>query len=83
MMDGQIAALREGARTRRGFETVPIMALLGGNTPLVLRPLPGGGWRAPSAFGGPAGPYQMEHGQRRDGDEGDSLDVTEGADIIM
>jgi len=80
MMDGQIGALREGL-DEAGFETVPIMAYSAKYASCFYGPFRDAAESAP-AFGDRKG-YQMDPANSDEAIREISLDVAEGADIIM
>jgi porphobilinogen synthase len=80
MMDGQIGALREGL-DEAGFETVPIMAYSAKYASCFYGPFREAAESAP-AFGDRRG-YQMDPANSDEAMREITLDVQEGADIIM
>jgi porphobilinogen synthase len=80
MMDGQIAALREGL-DESGFETVPIMAYSAKYASCFYGPFREAAESAP-AFGDRKS-YQMDPANSDEAIREITLDVAEGADIIM
>jgi porphobilinogen synthase len=80
MMDGQIAALREGL-DEAGLETIPIMAYSAKYASCFYGPFREAAESAP-AFGDRRA-YQMDPANADEAMREISLDVTEGADIIM
>ena len=80
MMDGQIGAIREGL-DEAGFDDRSDHGLLGEVRLLLLRPVPGGGGSDP-AFGDRRA-YQMDPANSDEAMREITLDVAEGADIIM
>ncbi len=80
MMDGQIGALREGL-DEAGFETVPIMAYSAKYASCFYGPFRDAAESAP-AFGDRRA-YQMDPANSDEAIREISLDVAEGADIIM
>ncbi|HSV55714.1 MAG TPA: porphobilinogen synthase [Magnetospirillaceae bacterium] len=80
MMDGQIAALREGL-DEAGLETVPIMAYSAKYASCFYGPFREAAESAPSF--GDRRSYQMDPANSDEAMREISLDVSEGADIIM
>jgi porphobilinogen synthase len=80
MMDGQIAALREGL-DEAGFETLPIMAYAAKYASCFYGPFREAAESAP-AFGDRRA-YQMDPANSDEAIREITLDVAEGADIIM
>ncbi|MBA4422538.1 MAG: porphobilinogen synthase [Syntrophus sp. (in: bacteria)] len=80
MMDGQIAALREGL-DEAGFDTLPIMAYSAKYASCFYGPFREAAESAP-AFGDRRA-YQMDPANSDEAMREITLDVTEGADIIM
>jgi porphobilinogen synthase len=80
MMDGQVAALREGL-DEAGFETVPIMAYSAKYASCFYGPFRDAAESAP-AFGDRR-TYQMDPANGDEAMREITLDVAEGADIIM
>ncbi len=80
MMDGQIAALREGLDDA-GFDTLPIMAYSAKYASCFYGPFREAAESAP-AFGDRRA-YQMDPANSDEAMREITLDVTEGADIIM
>ena len=80
MMDGHIAAIREGL-DKNGFVTTPIMSYAVKYASAVYGPFRDAAGSAP-AFGDRKS-YQMDYHNRREGIKEAMLDIEEGADIIM
>ncbi len=80
MMDGQIAAIREGL-DESGFETVPIMAYSAKYASCFYGPFREAAESAPQF--GDRRAYQMDPANSDEAIREISLDVNEGADIIM
>jgi porphobilinogen synthase len=80
MMDGQIAALREGL-DETGFDTIPIMAYSAKYASCFYGPFREAAESAP-AFGDRRA-YQMDPANSDEAMREITLDVAEGADIIM
>ena len=80
MMDGQIAAIREGL-DKNGFVTTPIMSYAVKYASAFYGPFRDAAGSAP-AFGDRKS-YQMDYHNRREGIKEAMLDIEEGADIIM
>ena len=80
MMDGHIAAIREGL-DKNGFVTTPIMSYAVKYASAFYGPLRDAAGSAP-AFGDRKS-YQMDYHNRREGIKEAMLDIEEGADIIM
>ena len=80
MMDGHIAAIREGL-DKNGFVTTPIMSYAVKYASAFYGPFRDAAGSAP-AFGDRKS-YQMDYHNRRDGIKEAMLDIEEGADIIM
>lgn len=80
MMDGQIAAIREGL-DESGFETVPIMAYSAKYASCFYGPFREAAESAPQF--GDRKAYQMDPANSDEAIREISLDVNEGADIIM
>ena len=80
MMDGHIAAIREGL-DKNGFLTVPIMSYAVKYASAFYGPFRDAAGSAP-AFGDRKS-YQMDYHNRREGMKEAILDIEEGADIIM
>ena len=80
MMDGHIAAIREGL-DKNGFVTTPIMSYAVKYASAFYGPFRDAAGRAP-AFGDRKS-YQMDYHNRREGIKEAMLDIEEGADIIM
>ena len=80
MMDGHIAAIREGL-DKNGFVTTPIMSYAVKYASAFYGPLRDAAGSAP-AFGDRKS-YQMDYHNRREGIKEAMLDIDEGADIIM
>ena len=80
MMDGHIAAIREGL-DKNGFVTTPIMSYAVKYASAFYGPFRDAAGSAP-AFGDRKS-YQMDYHNRREGIKEAMLDIEEGADIIM
>ena len=80
MMDGHIAAIREGL-DKNGFVTTPIMSYAVKYASAFYGPFRDAAGSAP-AFGDRKS-YQMDFHNRREGIKEAMLDIEEGADIIM
>ena len=80
MMDGHIAAIREGL-DKNGFVTTPIMSYAVKYAYAFYGPFRDAAGSAP-AFGDRKS-YQMDYHNRREGIKEAMLDIEEGADIIM
>ena len=80
MMDGHIAAIREGL-DKNGFVTTPIMSYAVKYESAFYGPFRDAAGSAP-AFGDRKS-YQMDYHNRREGIKEAMLDIEEGADIIM
>ena len=80
MMDGHIAAIREGL-DKNGFVTTPIMSYAVKYASAFYGPFRDAAVSAP-AFGDRKS-YQMDYHNRREGIKEAMLDIEEGADIIM
>ena len=80
MMDGDIAAIREGL-DKNGFVTTPIMSYAVKYASAFYGPFRDAAGSAP-AFGDRKS-YQMDYHNRREGIKEAMLDIEEGADIIM
>ncbi len=80
MMDGHIAAIREGL-DQNGFLTTPIMSYAVKYASAFYGPFRDAAGSAP-AFGDRRS-YQMDYHNRREGMKEALLDIEEGADIIM
>lgn len=80
MMDGHIAAIREGL-DKNGFVTAPIMSYAVKYASAFYGPFRDAAGSAP-AFGDRKS-YQMDYHNRREGIKEAMLDIEEGADIIM
>ena len=80
MMDGHIAAIREGL-DKNGFVTTPIMSYAVKYASAFYGPFRDAAGSAP-AFGDRKS-YQMDYHNRREGIKEAMLDIDEGADIIM
>ena len=80
MMDGHIAAIREGL-DKNGFVTTPIMSYAVKYASAFYGPFRDAAGSAP-AFGDRKS-YQMDYQNRREGIKEAMLDIEEGADIIM
>ena len=80
MMDGHIAAIREGL-DKNGFVTAPLMSYAVKYASAFYGPFRDAAGRAP-AFGDRKS-YQMDYHNRREGIKEAMLDIEEGADIIM
>ena len=80
MMDGHIAAIREGL-DKNGFVTTPIMSYAVKYASSFYGPFRDAAGSAP-AFGYRKS-YQMDYHNRREGIKEAMLDIEEGADIIM
>ena len=80
MMDGHIAAIREGL-DKNGFVTTPIMSYAVKYASAFYGPFRNAAGSAP-AFGDRKS-YQMDYHNRREGIKEAMLDIEEGADIIM
>ena len=80
MMDGHIAAIREGL-DKNGFVTTPIMSYAVKYASAFYSPFRDAAGSAP-AFGDRKS-YQMDYHNRREGIKEAMLDIEEGADIIM
>ena len=80
MMDGHIAAIREGL-DKNGFVTTPIMSYAVKYASAFYGPFRDAAGSAP-AFGDKKS-YQMDYHNRREGIKEAMLDIEEGADIIM
>ena len=80
MMDGHIAAIREGL-DKNGFVTAPIMSYAVKYASAFYGPFRDAAGSAP-AFGDKKS-YQMDYHNRREGIKEAMLDIEEGADIIM
>ena len=80
MMDGHIAAIREGL-DKNGFVTTPIMSYAVKYASAFYGPFRDAAGSAP-AFGDRKS-YQMDYHNRREGIKEAMLDIKEGADIIM
>ena len=80
MMDGHIAAIREGL-DKNGFITTPIMSYAVKYASAFYGPFRDAAGSAP-AFGDRKS-YQMDYHNRREGIKEAMLDIEEGADIIM
>ena len=80
MMDGHIAAIREGL-DKNGFVTTPIMSYAVKYASAFYGPFRDAAGSAP-AFGDRKS-YQMDYHNRREGIKQAMLDIEEGADIIM
>ena len=80
MMDGHIAAIREGL-DKNGFVTTPIMSYAVKYASAFYGPFRDAAGSAP-AFGNRKS-YQMDYHNRREGIKEAMLDIEEGADIIM
>ena len=80
MMDGHIAAIREGL-DKNGFVTTPIMTYAVKYASAFYGPFRDAAGSAP-AFGDRKS-YQMDYHNRREGIKEAMLDIEEGADIIM
>ena len=80
MMDGHIAAIREGL-DKNGFVTTPIMSYAVNYASAFYGPFRDAAGSAP-AFGDRKS-YQMDYHNRREGIKEAMLDIEEGADIIM
>lgn len=80
MMDGHIAAIREGLG-KNGFVTTPIMSYAVKYASAFYGPFRDAAGSAP-AFGDRKS-YQMDYHNRREGIKEAMLDIEEGADIIM
>ena len=80
MMDGHIAAIREGL-DKNGFVTTPIMSYAVKYAAAFYGPFRDAAGSAP-AFGDRKS-YQMDYHNRREGIKEAMLDIEEGADIIM
>ena len=80
MMDGHIAAIREGL-DKNGFVTTPIMSYAVKYASAFYGPFRDAAGSAP-AFGDRKS-YQMDYHNRREGIREAMLDIEEGADIIM
>ena len=80
MMDGHIAAIREGL-DKNGFVTTPIMSYAVKCASAFYGPFRDAAGSAP-AFGDRKS-YQMDYHNRREGIKEAMLDIEEGADIIM
>ena len=80
MMDGHIAAIREGL-DKNGFVTTPIMSYAVKYASAFYGPFREAAGSAP-AFGDRKS-YQMDYHNRREGIKEAMLDIEEGADIIM
>ena len=80
MMDGHIAAIREGL-DKNGFVTTPIMSYAVKYASAFYGPFRDAAGSAP-AFGDRKS-YQMDYHNRREGIKEAMLDIEDGADIIM
>ena len=80
MMDGHIAAIREGL-DKNGFVTAPLMSYAVKYASAFYGPFRDAAGSAP-AFGDRKS-YQMDYHNRREGIKEAMLDIEEGADIIM
>ena len=80
MMDGHIAAIREGL-DKNGFVTTPILSYAVKYASAFYGPFRDAAGSAP-AFGDRKS-YQMDYHNRREGIKEAMLDIEEGADIIM
>lgn len=80
MMDGHIAAIREGL-DKNGFVTTPIMSYAVKYASAFYGPFRDAAGSAPTF--GDRKSYQMDYHNRREGIKEAMLDIEEGADIIM